>query len=73
MAEMCRLSDSLSFRFGDGARAMALHQTLIVRQVVRSLLVALPEENMREYFATFGDRLPAGIKKQVDELEKRLG
>jgi phosphoenolpyruvate carboxykinase (GTP) len=29
--------------------------------------------NMREYFATFGKRLPAGIKKQVDELEKRLG
>jgi len=29
--------------------------------------------NMREYFATFGNRLPAGIKKQVDELEKRLG
>jgi phosphoenolpyruvate carboxykinase (GTP) len=29
--------------------------------------------SMREYFATFGNRLPAGIKKQVDELEKRLG
>ena len=28
--------------------------------------------NMREYL-TFGKRLPAGIKKQVDELEKRLG
>src|SRR5262245_10894888 len=29
--------------------------------------------SMREYFAKFGNRLPAGIKKQVDELEKRLG
>jgi phosphoenolpyruvate carboxykinase (GTP) len=29
--------------------------------------------NMREYFSAFGKRLPAGIKKQVDELEKRLG
>ena len=27
---------------------------------------------MREYFAKYGDRLPAGITKQVDELEARL-
>jgi phosphoenolpyruvate carboxykinase (GTP) len=28
--------------------------------------------NMREYFTMFGDRLPAGILKQVDQLEERL-
>ncbi len=28
---------------------------------------------MRAYFATFGDRLPEGIRKQVDALETRLG
>ena len=28
--------------------------------------------SMREYFARYGDRLPAGISKQVDELESRL-
>ncbi len=28
--------------------------------------------NMREYFAKFGNRLPEGIKKQVDQLEARL-
>jgi phosphoenolpyruvate carboxykinase (GTP) len=27
---------------------------------------------MREYFAKFGNRLPAGIRQQVDELEARL-
>src|SRR5215472_6221235 len=27
---------------------------------------------IREYFAKFGSRLPAGIKRQVDELEARL-
>src|SRR5256714_1647345 len=27
---------------------------------------------IREYFAKFGNRLPAGIKRQVDELEARL-
>jgi phosphoenolpyruvate carboxykinase (GTP) len=27
---------------------------------------------MREYFAKFGNRLPAGIKQQVDALEQRL-
>jgi phosphoenolpyruvate carboxykinase (GTP) len=28
--------------------------------------------NMRNYFTTFGDRLPDGIKVQVDQLEQRL-
>ena len=28
--------------------------------------------NMREYFGKFGDRLPAGIAKQIDQLEQRL-
>jgi phosphoenolpyruvate carboxykinase (GTP) len=28
---------------------------------------------IREYYARFGDRLPAALDRQVDELEQRLG
>ena len=29
-------------------------------------------ENIKEYFAQFGDRLPADIKKQLEILDKNL-
>jgi phosphoenolpyruvate carboxykinase (GTP) len=29
-------------------------------------------QEMRRYTAQFGDRLPAGLKKQMDALEKRV-
>ena len=28
---------------------------------------------IKEHFATFGDKLPGGLKEELDELEKRLG
>ena len=28
---------------------------------------------IREHFATFGDKMPAGLVEELDALEKRLG
>lgn len=45
-----------------------------MRQLLEVDVDAWKEEvkEMREYFQIFGDKLPQGIKEQVDELEKRL-
>lgn len=58
--------------------ALDLQGLSMPKEVMQELLHVDPAawkkevEEMKEYFKLFGDRLPAGIKKQIDDLEKRL-